>query len=239
MKKKIPPFISMILYEDEDYIVINKPPHISSLEDRNEEINILKLARAYHGGAQLCHRLDKDTSGALIISKHKDAYKFMNQEFEKRKIKKTYQAVSDGLHHFSDLVMDKALSTVPKGTSHIDERYGKKSVTIFNSLKAFKKHTLINCNPVTGRLHQIRVHLTFLKAPITGDIAYGGKPFFLSSVKRNYKIGKFAEEQPLIQRLALHAYHLKFRLFNGEYKEVTAPYPRDFRVLLKQLEKNT
>ena len=57
--------------------------------------------------------------------------------------------------------------------------------------------------------------------------------------KRNYKIGKFAEEQPLIQRLALHAYHLKFRLLSGGYKEVTAPYPRDFRVLLQQLEKNT
>lgn len=239
MKKKIPPFISMILYEDEDYIVINKPPHISSLEDRNEEINILKLARTYHSGAQLCHRLDKDTSGALIISKHPDAYKFMNKEFEKRKIKKTYQAVSDGLHHFSDLVMEKALRTMSKGTSHIDERYGKRSVTIFNSLKAFKKHTLINCNPVTGRLHQIRVHLAFLKAPITGDITYGGKPFFLSSIKRNYKIGKFAEEQPLIQRLALHAYHLKFRLLSGGYKEVTAPYPKDFRVLLQQLEKNT
>ena len=229
----------MILYEDEDYIVINKPPYISSLEDRNEEANILKLAREYNEAAQLCHRLDKDTSGALIISKHPDAYKFMNQEFEKRTIKKTYHAVSDGLHHFSNLKLDKAISAMPKGTSHIDERYGKRSVTIFNSLKAFKKHTLINCNPVSGRQHQIRVHLASLKAPITGDVTYGGKPFFLSSVKRNYKIGKFAEEQPLIQRLALHAYHLKFRLFTGEYKEVTAPYPRDFRVLLKQLEKNT
>ena len=229
----------MILYEDEDYVVINKPPHISSLEDRNEEINILKLARAYNEAAQLCHRLDKDTSGALIISKHPDAYKFMNQEFEKRTIKKTYHAVSDGLHHFSNLKLDKAISAMPKGTSHIDERYGKRSVTIFNSLKAYKKHTLINCNPVSGRQHQIRIHLAFLKAPITGDVTYGGKPFFLSSVKRNYKIGKFAEEQPLIQRLALHAYQLKFRLLNGDYKEVTAPYPKDFRVLLQQLEKNT
>jgi len=238
MKKKIPPFISMILFEDEDYMVINKPPNISSLEDRNEEINILKLARTYQSGAQLCHRLDKNTSGALIISKHPDAYKFMNHEFEKRTIKKAYHAVSDGLHHFLNLKLEKAISTAPKGTSQIDERYGKRSVTIFNSLKAYKKHTLINCNPVTGRLHQIRIHLAYLKAPITGDVTYGGKPFFLSSVKRNYKIGKFAEEQPLIQRLALHAYHLRFRLFNGDYKEVTAPYPKDFRVLLRQLEKN-
>jgi 23S rRNA pseudouridine955/2504/2580 synthase len=239
MKKKIPPFNSMILYEDEDYIVINKPPFLSSLEDRNEEINVLKLARMYHDNAQLCHRLDKDTSGALIISKHPDAYKFMTQAFEKRSVTKTYRAVSDGLHHFSDLELEKALNTSLKGASHIDERYGKRSVTIFNSIRAYKKHTLINCNPITGRMHQIRVHLAYLKAPITGDITYGGKPFFLSTVKRNYKIGKFAEEQPLIQRLALHAYHLKFPLFNGDYEEVTAPYPKDFRVLLQQLEKNT
>lgn len=87
-------------------------------------------------------------------------------------------------------------------------------------------------------MHQIRVHLAYLKAPIIGDIAYGGKPFYLSSIKRNYKIGKFAEEQPLIQRMALHAYQIKIELLSGDYKEVIAPYPKDFKVLINQLDKN-
>jgi 23S rRNA pseudouridine955/2504/2580 synthase len=125
-----------------------------------------------------------------------------------------------------------------KGITKIDQQFGKRSVTVFTSMKAFKRHTLINCRPLTGRMHQIRVHLAYLNAPITGDETYGGKPFYLSSVKKNYKIGKFVEEQPLIQRLALHAYRIKFRMLTGDFKEVIAPYPKDFRVLLHQLEKN-
>jgi len=228
----------MILFENDDFIVINKPPLISSLEDRNDVVNILKLSKKYHAGAQLCHRLDKETSGVLIISKNQNAFKFMNQEFEGRRIEKEYHAVSDGLHDFKDYKLDKSLSIHPKGITKIDKQYGKRSITVFNSMKAFKRHTLVNCRPLTGRMHQIRVHLAFLKAPITGDETYGGKPFYLSSVKKNYKIGKFEEEQPLIKRFALHAYRIKFRMLKGDFKEVIAPYPKDFRVLLHQLEKN-
>jgi 23S rRNA pseudouridine955/2504/2580 synthase len=105
-------------------------------------------------------------------------------------------------------------------------------------MKAYSRHTLVKCRPKTGRTHQIRAHLAFLKAPITGDVLYGGKLFYLSSIKRNYKIGKFEEEHPLIKRLALHAFRVKFKILSGDYKEVTVPYPKDIRVLLYQLEKN-
>jgi 23S rRNA pseudouridine955/2504/2580 synthase len=101
MRNKVQPFATMILFEDDDYIIINKPPFISSLEDRNDEINILLLAKKYHEDAQLCHRLDKETSGVLIISKNQDAYKFMNKQFEGRRIEKEYHAISDGLHDSS------------------------------------------------------------------------------------------------------------------------------------------
>jgi len=238
MKNKISSFSSMILYEDDDYVIINKPPGISSLEDRNDVVNILKLARKYNAHCQLCHRLDKETSGVLILSKNQSAYKYMAQQFESRSIEKEYHAVSDGLHDFKELHLDKPLSILPKGTTKVDLRTGKRSLTIFNSMKAFKRHTLINCKPKTGRMHQIRVHLAYLNAPITGDVNYGGKPFYLSSIKRNYKISKFETEQPLIHRMALHAYLVKLKLLTGDYKEVIAPYPKDFRVLLNQLEKN-
>jgi 23S rRNA pseudouridine955/2504/2580 synthase len=196
------------------------------------------LAKKYNEEAQLCHRLDKETSGVLILSKNQHAYKFMNQQFERRTLEKEYHAISDGLHDFKELQIDKPLSTLPKGATRIDLQYGKRSVTVFNSMKAYKRHTLINCRPKTGRMHQIRVHLAYLNAPIAGDITYGGKPFYLSTIKRNYKIGKFEEEQPLIHRMALHAYRVRFKLLSGDYKEVKASYPKDFRVLLNQLEKN-
>jgi len=238
MKNRIPPFSSLILFENEDYIIINKPPYLSSLQDRNDELNVLKIARKYNEHAQLCHRLDKQTSGILVISKNEKAYKFLNLQFEKRTVEKEYHAVSEGLHDFKELEIDRPLSVHSNGTTKVDLRHGKRSVTIFNSMKAFKRHTLINCKPKTGRMHQIRVHLAYLKAPIIGDITYGGKPFYLSSIKRNYKTGKFAEEKPLIQRMALHAYQIKIKLLSGDYKEVKAPYPKDFKVLLSQLDKN-
>lgn len=238
MKQRIPKFKSMIQYEDDDFIVINKPAFISSLEDRHENINMLKLSRSYFDGAQLCHRLDKETSGVLIIAKNQEAYRFMSQQFEKRKIEKEYHAVTEGLHDFKNLRLDKPLSISSNGLARIEARFGKKSITVFTAVKAFRSHTLVKCIPITGRMHQIRAHLAYLNAPIVGDLNYGGKPFLLSSVKRNYKLGKYEEELPLIRRLALHAYRIKFKVINGEYKEVIAPYPKDFRVLLDQLRKN-
>jgi 23S rRNA pseudouridine955/2504/2580 synthase len=88
-------------------------------------------------------------------------------------------------------------------------------------------------------MHQIRVHLAFLKAPITGDEQYGGKPFFLSSVKRDFNLKKTTEEQPLIKRMALHAFALEFTALSGEKVRVEAPYPKDIQALVRQLELNS
>ncbi|RRN76608.1 RNA pseudouridine synthase, partial [Pseudoxanthomonas sp. SGD-10] len=90
---------------------------------------------------------------------------------------------------------------------------------------------------VTGRMHQIRIHLATQKASITGDIMYGGKPAFLSKIKRGYRLTD-EEEQPIIKRFALHARELTFTMLEGEEWTFTAEYPKDFAVLLKLLEKN-
>jgi 23S rRNA pseudouridine955/2504/2580 synthase len=84
-------------------------------------------------------------------------------------------------------------------------------------------------------MHQIRIHLASIGAPITGDSLYGGKPFLVSSVKRNYRIKKDTEEQPLMQRMALHAFSLEFRGLDGFTILCESPYPRDMAALLKQL----
>lgn len=230
-------FEKSILFENSDFILINKPPFISTLEDRNDPINILALARQYEPDAQVCHRLDKDTSGVLAIARNPEAYRHLSMQFENREVTKIYHAVVDGIHSFSDQLVDAAIEKQNDGTVRLS-RSGKSAQTYFTTLKAFKSHSLIECRPVTGRMHQIRIHLAFLKAPITGDEVYGGKLFYVSSVKRKFNLKKMSEEQPLMKRMALHAFSLEFALLDGEKKQVEAAYPKDFQALVRQLTEN-
>ena len=104
---KIPKLQDLIIYEDDHLIIVNKPPFISSLDEREGgEINILRLAKQYHEDAQICHRLDKETSGAMIIAKNPETYRFVSMQFEHRTVKKVYHAVVDGTHIFNELLID-------------------------------------------------------------------------------------------------------------------------------------
>jgi 23S rRNA pseudouridine955/2504/2580 synthase len=119
----------------------------------------------------------------------------------------------------------------------IDRRKGKIAETIFKTLKIYQKHTLVQCLPITGRMHQIRVHLQCLKAPIVCDPTYGGEYIYLSELKRKFNLKQGSEELPLIKRVALHAHGIRFNLLSGEEKTVVTPYPKDFEALIKQLDK--
>jgi 23S rRNA pseudouridine955/2504/2580 synthase len=230
-------FKDLVIWEDADYCVINKPSFISTLNDRNDPVNILSMAREAYSDAQVCHRLDKETSGALIIAKNPEAYRHMSLQFENRSIEKVYHAVADGIHHFQNKVVEDKILKLSNGTVRID-RNGKEAKTTFNTLHAYKGHTLIECKPLSGRMHQIRIHLANHGASITGDISYGGKHFYLSNIKKKFHLKKDTEEQPLLKRIALHAYKLTFSTLNGEKMTVQADYPKDFKVLVHQLEKN-
>jgi 23S rRNA pseudouridine955/2504/2580 synthase len=235
---KIPKIQDLILFENHDIFVVNKPPFISSLDEREGgEINMLRLARTYSGDAQICHRLDKETSGALIFAKHPEAYRAISIQFEKRQIKKTYHAVVHGLHQLSDFEVNLPILNLGNKNVTISKKDGKPALTIFNSIKYFRHYTLVECNPVTGRMHQIRIHLGTQKASIAGDEMYGGKPVFLSEIKRGYRLGKDQEELPLMKRFALHAREVTFKTPEGEDVKVMAPYPKDFETLLKLLDK--
>lgn len=225
-----------ILFEDADYVLVNKPPFLSTLEDRNEKLNLLRVAKSYWDDAQVCHRLDKDTSGVLAIAKNPEAYRHMSMQFERRQVTKLYHAVTDGIHQFENTLVDLPILKQEDGIAKISKREGKPAQTYFSSIKSFRHHTLVACEPVTGRMHQIRVHLAFLHAPITGDDLYGGKPFFLSQVKRNFNLKKETEEQPIMKRMALHAFSLRFQDLSGNPQTVQAPYPKDLEVLIRQLE---
>jgi RluA family pseudouridine synthase len=227
----------LIIFEDQDYFLVNKPPFLSTLEDRHSPVNLLALAREYISSSQVCHRLDKDTSGILVIAKNPEAYRHMSLQFEKRTVNKIYHAIVDGIHNFQDTLVDEPILKLDDGVVKLS-RDGKAAQTWFTSLQTFRMHTLVECRPVTGRMHQIRIHLTTLNAPITGDETYGGKPFFLSSVKRKFNLKKETEEQPLVKRMALHAFALHFKDLSETDHRVEAPYPKDFQALIRQMGHN-
>lgn len=233
-------FKDLIVFENDSYILINKPPHLASLDERTVDRtdSILRLAKAYWPDAQLGHRLDKETSGILAIAKTPEAYRHLAMQFEHREVTKRYHAVVNGVHNLEGISVYLPISPIKDGTAvKIDREKGKVAETIFNTLKAYKTTTLVECMPVTGRMHQIRVHLMCLKAPIVNDPTYGGKPVFLSELKRNFNLKQDTEELPLIKRVALHAHSLTFTLLNGDEATFEAPYPKDFDTLVKQIDK--
>jgi RluA family pseudouridine synthase len=230
-------FKESVLFENDDYVLINKPPFISTLDDRIDNQNILVIAREFLKDAQVCHRLDKDTSGVLAIAKNPPAYRHLSMQFENREVSKTYHAVVDGIHSFQEKRVEASILKLNDGTVKISKE-GKPALTYFTTKDTYRNHSLIECHPITGRMHQIRIHLRLLRAPITGDEVYGGKPFFVSSVKRGFNLKKETEEVPLIKRMALHAFSLEFALLNHEKVKVEAPYPKDFQALVKQLGEN-
>lgn len=230
-------FREAILFEDDDLVLINKPPFMSTLADRHEPVNILKEAKKVYPDAQVCHRLDKDTSGVLAIAKNPEAYRHMSMQFEHREVNKVYHAVVDGIHQFDETLVDLAIQKKDDGVVALS-RQGKPAQTYFTSMRSYRAHTLVACRPVTGRMHQIRIHLASLGASITGDDVYGGKPFLLSEIKRGFNLKKGTAEESFMKRMALHAYTLEFADLAGKTQKITAPYPRDMAALIRQLEAN-
>lgn len=228
----------LILWEDLDFIAVNKPPFLSTLEDRTEPVNLLALVRGYCETAQACHRLDKDTSGIIVFAKNPEAYRHMSMQFEHRKVEKIYHALVDGVHDFKQHLVDAPILAAPDGIVKISKRDGKPAQTYFTTLVAYRQHSLIECRPITGRMHQIRIHLSLLNASITGDEQYGGKPLYLSAIKRGFNLKKNTEEEPLMKRMALHAKSLIFKSMRDEKLMLDAPYPKDFQALIRQLEAN-
>lgn len=229
-------FKDLILFENDDFLLINKPYGISTLDDRDlTKQNILKMARAYTADPQVCHRLDKETSGVLAIAKNPEAYRHLSMQFENREVVKIYHAVSATKLKLDNRMVELPILPLKDGIVKID-REGKPAATIFNTLEVFNHGSLIACFPITGRMHQIRIHLTTIGSPIVADSQYGGKDIFLSQLKsKNFNLKKDTEELPIIKRVALHAFSLSFKLLNGEEICVNAPYPKDFAVLIKLL----
>ncbi|MDH5603097.1 MAG: pseudouridine synthase [Cyclobacteriaceae bacterium] len=229
-------FQQWILEENEDYIILNKPPFLSSLQDRTDSEDVLSLAKVYFPGAQACHRLDKETSGIMVLSKSEEAYKNLAIQFEKRLVEKIYHAIIMGTPPARKFEINKKLQT--SGKDVIVHPDGKPSLTSVEVIEAYKKHTLVLCDLKTGRRHQIRVHLSSIGHPVVHDYTYGGKPIFLSQIKARFNLKKWTDEEPLSKRVALHAVSIKFLGVDGKELKFEAPYPKDFKAIVAQLQKH-
>lgn len=238
MKKNDPD----IIFENDSFVAINKPAGLLSIPDREQTQTSLKdILIAKYGSIFTVHRLDKETSGIILFAKNETAHKYYSRLFEERKTEKYYIGLVLGSPAAKKGTIDAPISehSLQKGQM-IVHRNGKPSVTDYEVIEEHRSFSLLQFQLHTGRTHQIRVHCKNIGHPLACDELYGdGKPILLSSIKRKYKLSKHDEEErPMLNRLALHAYKLKFTDLDGKDFDLIAKLPKDIRALLQQLKKN-
>ena len=231
-----------IIFENNEFVIINKPAGMLSIPDRTQSEPSLKdLLIEKYGKIFTVHRLDKETSGIILFAKDEATHKFFSKKFEEREVEKYYMGLLYGTFTTTSGSIDAPIMEHPvfKGQMVIN-RKGKPSLTDYEVVEALGKYSLVKFRLHTGRTHQIRVHAKDIGHPIACDPLYGdGKPILLSSIKKKYKLSKEQEEErPILNRVALHSYQLKFKDAAGENFDLTAALPKDIRALIQQLKKH-
>lgn len=230
------------LYEDKDIVVINKPPGIAAHPEEQTaqpSATVASWFKAHYPDAAhvgenelrpgIVHRLDKDTSGAMVLAKTSQAYENLKRQFMKNHASKEYLALVFGIPSTDDGRINQALirskryplrRTVVKKAQETHGAIGKRAITEWKIEEKFEKNALLRVFPLTGRMHQIRAHLHWLGFPIVGDTLY-----------------TYRRQRPPkgVQRHMLHAEKLTIRLLSGKRKTFTAPLPDDFTTVLKEL----
>ena len=174
--EKMKKFLSWIIYEDENLIAINKPSGLATQGGSGIEISVDDFAREKKW--QLVHRLDKDTSGILLLAKNNESADLLNEGFKNKTIEKTYLALVCGIPTKTIGVISIPLRKKPLGKNEKvlpDFEEGKEAITKFRLLKSFSDHALLELKPLTGRTHQLRVHCKEIGHPVVNDVKYGGK----------------------------------------------------------------
>lgn len=243
-----------VLFEDEDLLALNKPAGLLTSPDRYDPArpNLMKLLHrgisenkpwAKERGLSYlmnAHRLDFETSGVILLAKSKPVLVALANLFGSEKPAKTYVALVQGVPAAESFEVNAKLAPHPArhGLMRVDEKRGKRSRTLFRIRERFDGYTLLECQPRTGRTHQIRVHLRHAGFPLLGDRLYRGRLLLLSSLKKDYRLKAGKTERPLISSAALHAETLSLaHPLTGAEVTVTAPLPKELEVAIKYLRR--
>lgn len=228
-----------IVFEDQNMLVINKPAGMITHPGAGVHTGTLVNAVLFHCGKDLSgisgtmrpgivHRLDKDTSGLIMVAKNDLAHQNLAKQLAEKTARRTYLAILEGHIKIKEGVVDKPIGRNPKDRKSmaITEK-GKRAVTRYKVTADFTNFCLVQLDLETGRTHQIRVHMAHLHAPVVGDLVYNNKT-----------TGKEAKRTKLgLAGQALHAYKLAFtHPVSGELIKLTAEPPVDFARLLSKLE---
>jgi 23S rRNA pseudouridine1911/1915/1917 synthase len=223
-----------IIFEDDDLIVVNKPPGMVVHPSAGHHAGTLIHAVLAHapdiqgvGGVQrpgLVHRLDKDTSGLIVLAKNDATHQFLQKQFKDRKVNKTYLALVDGHPPTPTGRIEAAIGRDPKNRQRmavLPDTKGKMAISEYKTVETFSNHALLQVSIHTGRTHQIRLHLAFLNCPVVADTTYGHKRTSLP-----------------VPRQMLHAHRLGIALPRDK-KQITfeAPLPPDFQTVIDDLRK--
>jgi len=233
-----------ILYEDAHRLVVDKPAGVPVVPERRRwkktVLDLLEATAGDYSHLKVVHRLDKHTSGALLLARDRGTKRELCQAFLERRIGKEYLALVRGRFPEDEGEIDAPIS---KDRRHalrmvIEEGRGKPSVTQFRVEERLDGYTWLRLFPLTGRTHQIRVHLAHRGFPILGDSLYGARAqLLLSDLKRGYRPKRGQEERPILDRVALHSCALEFDAVEGgeERLRVESPLARDLDVVRRQL----
>ncbi|PJE57571.1 MAG: RluA family pseudouridine synthase, partial [Candidatus Portnoybacteria bacterium CG10_big_fil_rev_8_21_14_0_10_38_18] len=202
---------------------IDKPAGLLVHPVKNENNTLLDFLKNKYPNAQLVHRLDKDTSGLMIVAKNQKTYEWLKSQFQNRQIKKKYIALVHGILKDKKGIIAKSISKSRKrGGRQTIAPIGKRreAITRYTVIKEFSNYTLLEAMPETGRTHQIRVHLASIGHPIAGDERY-----------------KFKRQQKLerLNRQFLHASYLQFKMSDGNIKEFYSNLPEELNKVLEKL----
>lgn len=221
-----------VLFEDDAILVLNKPAGLAVHGGSGIESGLIESLRQLRPQAkflELAHRLDKDTSGCLIVAKKRSALRKLHEIFRDDKVNKQYIALLAGRWEKKKLLVEAPLqkNTLSNGECMVVvNKQGKSAQTLFRRLQSYRDCTLVSAAPKTGRTHQIRVHAAWLRHPIIADERYGDFELNREFKKRGYK------------RLFLHAEKLEFEHpLSGELQTVVAPLPSALQTLLDHEQK--
>ena len=245
MKRDATPAVEVLLRGD-GWAAVHKPAGLATVAERNRPgaTPLLDAIAAALGVEEVMvvHRLDRETSGAMLVATAPAAHRALSMQFQRRQVEKTYWALIRGEVARDSFTVEASLEKDPRGGSLMrvargDE--GKKSETTFGVIERFRGFTLLEARPRTGRQHQIRVHARHAGHPLAVDPLYGGgEGLFLSELKRGYRPARDRPEAPILGRVSLHAASLAFAdPATGEPRRVECPPPRDFERALDSLRR--